>query len=99
MQSRISKWSIVLNGHKTSVSLEECFWIALREIASERNTSASKLINDINESSDRLNLSSAIRQYVLVHFWVIAVSHKHKAPMERMSRELVHQSSQHAPAV
>jgi len=49
MQSRISKWSIVLNGHKTSVSLEECFWIALREIASERNTSASKLINDINE--------------------------------------------------
>jgi predicted DNA-binding ribbon-helix-helix protein len=67
MRSSISKRSIVIGGHKTSVSLEDVFWSDLKQIAHTEETTLSELIAKIDESRQRGNLSSAIRLYVLEH--------------------------------
>jgi len=60
----IVKRSVVIAGHRTSVSLEPAFWDALKELAQRRALSINKLIAEIDR--DRAgNLSSAIRVYVL----------------------------------
>ena len=65
--SATAKHSVVIEGHRTSVSLEAPFWEALREIARERGMSVNRLIDGIDR--DRFgNLSSAIRVYVLEHY-------------------------------
>ena len=61
----VPKHSIIIAGHKTNVSLEDEFWSGLREIADERNESASHLIAAINAKRRHGNLSSAIRLFVL----------------------------------
>jgi len=66
--SAVIKRSIVLDRHKTSVSLENEFWDALRKIASEENMTLSNLIGHIDHSRTSVNLSSAIRVFVLDHF-------------------------------
>jgi predicted DNA-binding ribbon-helix-helix protein len=67
--SDVRKRSIHLHGQKTSVSLEDEFWSALREIAALRNERVPDLINVIaDQRPDSLNLSSAIRLFVLRHF-------------------------------
>jgi predicted DNA-binding ribbon-helix-helix protein len=58
----------VLFGHKTSVSLEEPFWQALREIATERGITTGALLNSIASKRVEGNLSSALRVAVLEHF-------------------------------
>ena len=64
--SNIRKRSIHLHGQKTSISLEDEFWSALREIAALRNERVPDLINVIaDQRPDGLNLSSAIRLFVL----------------------------------
>ena len=65
MKSSISKRSIGIGGHKTSVSLEDAFWQALREIARTRNETLSGLVGGIAADRQRGNLSSAIRLFVL----------------------------------
>ena len=65
MKSTIAKRSIVIEGHKTSVSLEDSFWIVLKEIARERRQTMSELITAIDQTRQRGNLSSAIRLFVL----------------------------------
>jgi predicted DNA-binding ribbon-helix-helix protein len=65
MKSPIAKRSVVIAGHKTSVSLEDEFWEGLREIAGERDQTLSYLINTINTGRQHTNLSSAIRLFVL----------------------------------
>jgi predicted DNA-binding ribbon-helix-helix protein len=65
MQSTILKRSVTLAGHRTSVSLEDAFWKALREIARRRQMTLSGLIETINVDRKRGNLSSAIRLFVL----------------------------------
>jgi predicted DNA-binding ribbon-helix-helix protein len=65
MKSSISKRSIVIDGHKTSVSLEDAFWHALREIAAKRNETLSSLVGSIAADRQQGNLSSAIRLFVL----------------------------------
>lgn len=60
----LKKHSIELFGHKTSISLEEEFWIALREIATEKNTSVLSLIKEI-DSKRATPLSSSVRVFVL----------------------------------
>ena len=62
------KHSVVVSGHKTSVSLEEPFWQALREIAREREMTMSALLNSIASKRGESNLSSAVRVFVLEHF-------------------------------
>jgi predicted DNA-binding ribbon-helix-helix protein len=66
----LKKRSVLLNGHATSISLEEAFWIALKEIAIEHHKSVNALIEwiDENRSFNQENLSSAIRVYVLHHY-------------------------------
>jgi predicted DNA-binding ribbon-helix-helix protein len=61
MKSLVIKRSIVVAGHKTSVSLEDPFWNALKEIAGGRNMTLSNLIGAIDAEREHGNLSSAIR--------------------------------------
>jgi predicted DNA-binding ribbon-helix-helix protein len=63
--SPILRRSIVIAGHKTSVSVEDEFWDSLKEIASERGTSVSGMIGAIDGGRKHANLSSAIRLFVL----------------------------------
>jgi predicted DNA-binding ribbon-helix-helix protein len=68
MKSRVVKRSIVLGGHKTSVSLEDNFWEGLKEIVGERRTSLTALVGQIDAQREHGNLSSAIRLFVLAHY-------------------------------
>jgi predicted DNA-binding ribbon-helix-helix protein len=65
MKSSIQKRSIIIDGHKTSVSLEEAFWSDLKDIAHSQQATPSKLITQIDQTRQQGNLSSAIRLYVL----------------------------------
>ena len=65
MKSTVIKRSIVVAGHKTSVSLEDAFWNALKEIATGRNMTLSSLVAKIDAERSHGNLSSAIRLFVL----------------------------------
>ena len=65
MKSPVVKRSIVIAGHKTSVSLEDAFWKALKEIAGGRHMTLSDLVAAIDTSRQHRNLSSAIRLFVL----------------------------------
>jgi len=68
IKSPVVKRSIVIAGHKTSVSLEDAFWDALKEIASTRDATLSEVVANIDALRNQGNLSSAIRLYVLDHF-------------------------------
>jgi predicted DNA-binding ribbon-helix-helix protein len=63
--ARVVKRSLVIAGHRTSVSLEEAFWRRLRVIATERGLSLNRLAAEVDASRGRANLSSAIRVFVL----------------------------------
>jgi predicted DNA-binding ribbon-helix-helix protein len=65
MKSLIVKRSVVIAGHKTSVSLEDAFWTALKEIAAFRNMPLSDLIASVDREREHANLSSAIRLFIL----------------------------------
>lgn len=64
----IVKRSVVVAGHKTSVSLEDAFWHALKDIARERTVSLRSLVAEIDSERRGGNLSSAVRLYVLDHY-------------------------------
>jgi len=68
MKSPVVKRSIVVAGHKTSVSLEEAFWNGMKEISGERSMTLSELVGEIDSKRQQGNLSSAIRLFVLDHF-------------------------------
>jgi predicted DNA-binding ribbon-helix-helix protein len=72
MQSAVVKRSIVVAGHKTSVSLEDAFWNGLKEIGRGDGRGDKMTLSDLVAGIDtrRLhgNLSSAIRLFVLDHF-------------------------------
>jgi predicted DNA-binding ribbon-helix-helix protein len=65
MKSSVVKRSIALAGHKTSVSLEDAFWAALKTIAAGLGMTLSDLIERIDAQREHANLSSAIRLFVL----------------------------------
>jgi len=67
-KSSIAKRSIVVNGKKTSLSLEDEFWNALKEIAGKRGIRLSHLIAAIDGQREHANLSSAIRLFVLDYY-------------------------------
>jgi predicted DNA-binding ribbon-helix-helix protein len=68
MKSPVVKRSIVIAGHKTSVSLEDAFWRGLKDIAMTRRVTLSDLVGAIDSERQHGNLSSAIRLFVLGHF-------------------------------
>jgi predicted DNA-binding ribbon-helix-helix protein len=65
VKSSVSKRSIVIAGHKTSVSIEDDFWNSLKEIAVERGIALRALVAAIDADRNHANLSSAIRLFVL----------------------------------
>ena len=66
--SSVIKRSVIRNGHKSSISLEDEFWDALREIADHEHMAISALVATIDHGRTTNNLSSAIRVFVLDHF-------------------------------
>jgi predicted DNA-binding ribbon-helix-helix protein len=68
VKSFVVKRSIAVDGHKTSVTLEEAFWNGLKQIASDRHLSISELVSAIDSGRVNANLSSAIRLFVLDHY-------------------------------
>jgi predicted DNA-binding ribbon-helix-helix protein len=68
MKSPVVKRSIVIAGHKTSVSLEDAFWKGLKDIANGRELTLSDVVASIDTNRRHGNLSSAIRLFVLDHF-------------------------------
>lgn len=60
------KRSLTLKGHRTSVSLEDEFWIAFRDIAKKRDMPINVLAAEIDVARDpETGLASAIRVYIL----------------------------------
>ncbi len=64
MAGAIRKRSVIIAGHRSSVSLEPEFWAALKEIAARRGVSINDLVTEIDKQR-RDNLSSALRVFVL----------------------------------
>jgi predicted DNA-binding ribbon-helix-helix protein len=60
----VIKRSLVIAGHRTSISLEEAFWRGLKALAKKRAQSINALVAEIDASRGRANLSSAIRVFV-----------------------------------
>lgn len=87
MKTAVIKRSININGCKTSVSLENEFWEALREIAGRENIALSTLVEQINQHRNNINLSSDIRVFVFNHF--------RAAPKNEAKPELISADHQH----
>jgi predicted DNA-binding ribbon-helix-helix protein len=66
--SPIVKRSIKIAGHRTSVSLEDQFWDALREIAINQHLTVSELVTQIDRDREEGELSSALRLFVIAHY-------------------------------
>ena len=64
LRSQVTKRSLVVGGHKTSVSLEDAFWIELRSIAHNLGVHLSQLVGSIDSEREHSNLSSTIRLFV-----------------------------------
>ncbi|MDO8288883.1 MAG: ribbon-helix-helix domain-containing protein [Parvibaculum sp.] len=63
------KRSVSISGHRTSISLEQPFWDALKEVACSLDVSVNELVRQIDETRDTDgNLSGAVRIFVLAHF-------------------------------
>ena len=69
MKSSVVKRSIVINGHKTSISLEDAFLTEVKAIAAERKLSLSELVSMVDHDRGNVgNLSSALRLFVLARY-------------------------------
>ena len=72
--SAIVKRSIAIAGHETSISLENAFWKALRQIAEVRSVTLSALVSQIDNERQHDNLSCAIRLFVLDYVQKLSTS-------------------------
>jgi predicted DNA-binding ribbon-helix-helix protein len=86
MEPAVKKRSVVVGGHKTSTSLENEFWEALREIAQSQQMSLSKLPAAIKAEQRQNSLSSAIRVFVLNHY------RKHSRPPQLAASFILNQA-------
>ena len=68
MKPIIVRHSINLDGHQTSISLEDEFWRSLQNIAASRGSSVRALVGEVNSKRQRGNLSSALRLFVLNYY-------------------------------
>ncbi|WP_457646756.1 ribbon-helix-helix domain-containing protein [Profundibacter sp.] len=69
MSERPKKRSLTLKGHRTSVSLEDEFWKAFRDIAAERGQPINVLAAEIDKARGLdTGLASAIRLFVLEYY-------------------------------
>ena len=86
MKSPVVKRSIVIAGHKTSVSLEDAFWTCLKEIANGRDMTLSDLVATIDTERRQGNLSSAIRLFVLDYYRAQLSNERRDMPREMSFR-------------
>jgi predicted DNA-binding ribbon-helix-helix protein len=77
MGSAVVKRSVVIAGHKTSVSLEDNFWAGLKFVAGEKSLTLSELLAAIDEQRQQDNLSSAIRQFLFDYYVSLVTRLKH----------------------
>ena len=91
MKSMVVKRSVLLADHKTSVSLEDDFWNALKEIADDRHLTLSELVSGIDKQRQHGNLSSALRLFVLKYY-------RDKAAV-RLNNEMLDKQSEPPPTV
>lgn len=70
--SQVRKRSVVIDNHKTSITLEEAFFARLKRIAAERGVTVGVLVGEVDharlsgpQESRNANLSSALRLFVL----------------------------------
>ena len=63
--TRMAKHSLVIAGHRTSISLEDAFWLGLKRIAATERRALANLVAEIDATRGGANLSSAIRVFVL----------------------------------
>ena len=69
MSLKPKKRSLTLRGHRTSVSLEDRFWTAFRQIAADANLAINALAAKVDEERPfEEGLASAIRDYVLQYY-------------------------------
>jgi predicted DNA-binding ribbon-helix-helix protein len=85
MKSPVVKRSIVVAGHKTSVSLEDAFWNGLKEIAIARDMTLSDLVATIDTDRHHGNLSSAIRLFVLDYYRALIVDDRRNRESSRQA--------------
>jgi predicted DNA-binding ribbon-helix-helix protein len=79
--SVVVKRSVTIEGHKTSVTLEDEFWDALRVIAQRDKTTMISLVHQINKARNQSNLSSAIRVFVLKRSTIIMMDQEKEKPV------------------
>ena len=91
MKSMVVKRSVLLADHQTSVSLEDDFWNALKEIADDRHLTLSELVSGIDKQRQHGNLSSALRLFVLKYY-------RDKAAV-RLNNEMLDKHSAPPPTV
>jgi predicted DNA-binding ribbon-helix-helix protein len=68
MKSPIVKRSIMIAGHRTSISLEDAFWRGLKEIAAKHDMSVQNVVAAVHGGRHRGNLSSTLRLFVLEYY-------------------------------
>ncbi len=78
MKSSVIKRSIIIAGHKTSVSGEDAFWKTFKKIAHGRDMTLSELAGVIDSERQHGNLSSAIRLFVLGFYRAQIPGHHHE---------------------
>ena len=64
-RTALVKRSLTIRGHRTSISLEDTFWLQMKALAERREISLSALVAEIDAARGGANLSSAIRVFVL----------------------------------
>ena len=84
MKSSVAKHSVVVAGHKTSISLEDAFWNVLKEIADARDMTLSDLVAAVAAGRQYGNLSSAIRLFVLEFYRDQISDHERRASAREM---------------
>ena len=65
MKSPVINRTIIVDGHKTSITLEDAFWSSLQEIAQAQGATVAHTVTEIDKTRQRANLSSAVRLFVL----------------------------------
>jgi predicted DNA-binding ribbon-helix-helix protein len=65
MKSQVVKRSVVIDGHRTSISLEDAFWSSLKAIAQAQGATVAQTVTTIDGTRKQGNLSSAVRLFVL----------------------------------
>jgi predicted DNA-binding ribbon-helix-helix protein len=68
MKSLVVKRSVIIDGHKTSMSLEDAFWQGVKKIAAGRRVTIARLVHEIDRERQQGNLSSAVRLFVLEYY-------------------------------